>query len=46
MTHIEEEDLDADVYFPEISEDKWRKIVIVNDEDNNIKFSFVEYIRV
>lgn len=46
ITHIEEKDEDADVYFPEISEDKWRKTVIADDEDNNIKFSFVEYVRV
>lgn len=46
ITHIEETDIDADVYFPKIVEEKWRKVVLANDEDNNIKFSYVEYIRV
>lgn len=46
ITHIEESDKDADVYFPEIIEEKWEKIVLANDEDNNIKFSFVEYTKI
>ncbi len=46
ITHIEEKDDDADVYFPEISSNVWNREVIANDEDNNIKFSFVEYNRI
>lgn len=46
ITHIEESDKDADVYFPEIIEEKWEKKVLANDEDNNIKFSFVEYTKI
>ena len=46
ITHIEESDRDADIYFPEIDKEKWKKKILANDEDNNIKFSFVEYTRV
>lgn len=46
ITHIEESDVEADVYFPPIREEKWRRVVLANDEDNNIKFSYVEYIKV
>lgn len=46
ITHIEESDVKADVYFPEIKEENWEKIVLANDEDNNIKFSFVEYTKI
>jgi len=45
ITHIEAEDNSADVYFPNINLEKWEKIVLANDEDNNIKFSFVEYTK-
>lgn len=45
ITHIEEIDEDADVYFPKILDEKWEKTVLTNDEDNNIKFSFVEYTK-
>ena len=45
ITHIEEEDKNADVYFPKIDLEKWEKTVLANDEDNNIKFSFVEYTK-
>lgn len=45
ITHIEEVDIDADVFFPKIDEEKWEKKVLANDEDNNINFSFVEYMK-
>ena len=45
ITHIEETDNDADVYFPNIDLEKWEKIVLANDEDNNINFSWVEYVK-
>ena len=46
ITHIEAEDKEADVYFPEIDSSKWRKKVLAKDEDNNIKFSHVEYTKI
>lgn len=46
ITHIKEIDENADVYFPKIDEERWQKTVLANDEDNNIKFSFAEYIRI
>ena len=45
ITHIEEVDIDADVFFPKIDEEKWEKKVLANDEDNNINFSWVEYVK-
>lgn len=46
ITHIEESDSSADVYFPEIESKKWSRRVLANDEDNNIKFSHVEYTKI
>ena len=46
ITHIEAEDKDADVYFPEIDNNKWSKKILAKDEDNNIKFTQVEYTKI
>jgi len=43
LTRIEKEDGSADVYFPEIDESKWEKVVLTEDEENGIQFAFVEY---
>ena len=46
ITHIEKVEETADVYFPKIDEAKWKKNILANDEDNNIKFSWVEYTKI
>jgi len=46
ITHIEKVEEAADVYFPKIDEAKWKKNTLANDEDNNIKFSWVEYTKI
>ena len=46
ITHIEKVEETADVYFPKIDEAKWKKKILANDEDNNIKFSWVEYTKI
>lgn len=46
ITHVEETDPDADVFFPEIENGKWNKIILTKEEDNNIKFSHVQYDRI
>lgn len=46
ITHIEKVKEAADVYFPKIDEAKWKKNILANDEDNNIKFSWVEYTKI
>ncbi|MBP3284716.1 MAG: dihydrofolate reductase [Clostridia bacterium] len=45
LTRIEAEDCAADVYFPEIEENKWEKTVLSEEEENEIRFCFVEYSR-
>ncbi len=46
ITHIEAEDKDADVYFPKIDSNKWNKKILAKDEDNNIKFTHIEYTKI
>lgn len=46
ITHIEAEDKEADVYFPEIDNNKWSKKILAKDEDNNIKFTQIEYTKI
>lgn len=46
ITHIEKNDETADVYFPKIDQVKWKKEILANDEDNNIKFSWVCYTKI
>lgn len=46
ITHIEKVEETADVYFPKIDEAKWKKKILANDEDNNIKFSWVCYTKI
>ena len=46
ITHREKVEETADVYFPKIDETKWEKKILANDEDNNIKFSWVCYTKI
>lgn len=46
LTEIEAEDSAAEVYFPEIDESKWEKTILTEEEENDIRFCFVEYNRV
>lgn len=43
ITHIDKEDKEADVYFPEIDKNKWNETILSEDEENGIKFSHVKY---
>ena len=45
LTQIEDEEKTADVYFPEICESEWNKQILETDEENEIKFAFVQYDR-
>lgn len=45
LTHIEAEESQADVFFPEICEDEWEKMILEIAEENEIKFAFVQYDR-
>ena len=45
LTHIDEECLDADAYFPEFDNNLWDSEEILSDEENNIKFKYVLYKR-
>ena len=45
LTRIEQEDGSADVYFPEIDESKWEQTVLTEEEENGVRFAFVEYDR-
>jgi len=46
LTEIDAEDSNADVYFPEIRESEWEKTILTEEEENEIRFSFVEYNRI
>lgn len=46
ITQIQKTEETADVYFPKIDETKWEKKILANDEDNNIKFSWVCYTKI
>ena len=44
LTQIDQES-SADVYFPEIDESKWEKAILAEEEENGVRFVFVEYDR-
>lgn len=45
LTHINAEEKNADVYFPEFSEFDWQTKVVHEGEDNGISYKMVEYTR-
>lgn len=45
LTEIDEEDKQADVYFPEFDKDLYDRQVIASNEDNEIKYEHVRYVR-
>ncbi len=45
LTHIDAEDLSADVYFPEIVYDDWEQKTIGENSDNGIQYKHVLYKR-
>ena len=46
ITHIEKVEETADVYLAKISVAKWKENILANDEENNIKFAWVEYTKI
>lgn len=45
LTEIDEEDKDADVYFPKFNINEWEKEILSSNEENNIKYKHVLYKR-
>lgn len=45
LTEIEDEFPLADVYFPQIDQNKWNKKVLARKKENNISFSHIEYTK-
>ena len=45
LTQIEAEEKSADVYFPEICESEWEKVILEVAEENEVKLEFVQYDR-
>lgn len=45
LTEIDDVCKEADVFFPKFNKDEWYQNVIGNNEEDNIKFKHVEYIR-
>ena len=45
LTEVDEEDKDADVYFPQFDKTLYKRYVIASNEDNGIKYEHVRYIR-
>lgn len=46
LTLIDEEDKDADTYFPEIQYNLWKQTELGKNEDNNIKYKHVLFERI
>lgn len=46
LTLIDEEDKDADTYFPEIQYNLWKQTELGRNEDNNIKYKHVLFERI
>ena len=44
LTHVEQTH-EADVYFPEIDEDEWDRILLKENEDNDIKYEHYVYTK-
>ena len=45
LTEVDEECLDAEVYFPKFNKDDYSIEVVGNNEDNGIKYQFVIYTK-
>ena len=45
LTEVNEKCLDAEVYFPKFDKRKYKKTIVGNNEDNEIKYNFVIYER-
>ena len=45
LTEIEDECMDADVFFPKFDKEKWEKSVLDESEENNIAYKHVLYKR-
>lgn len=45
LTEIEKEDKSADVYFPKFNKDEFDKSVLLENEENEIKYSHILYKR-
>jgi dihydrofolate reductase len=45
LTEVNESCKDPDVYFPKFDKRKYKKTIVGNGEDNNIKYNFVIYER-
>lgn len=46
LTLIDNEDKDADTYFPEITYNEWKQTIIKENEDNGIKYKHVLFERI
>lgn len=45
LTEVDAEAKDADVYFPKFNKDNWKKELLSEQEENNIKFKHLVYTR-
>ena len=45
LTEVDEECLDAEVYFPKFNKDDYKREIVGNNEDNGIKYQFVVYTK-
>lgn len=45
LTQVDAEDKEADVYFPEFDKTEYEKVVIAQNEDNNIKYEHIRYVK-
>lgn len=46
LTEIDEEDLSADVYFPEFNKEEYERIILKENSDNGVSYKHVSYRRV
>ena len=45
LTEIDQEDKDADVFFPCFNEEEWNKTILKEVNENNINYNHVKYVR-
>ena len=45
LTEIEDECMDADVYFPSFEKREWECVTLGNQEENHVKYKHLEYKR-
>ena len=46
LTLIDAEEKDADTYFPNINNDEWKQTLLLENEDNGIKYKHVLFERI